>query len=78
MDRSARYVACLVLGVACAAAMSRPGPTPVATLAGGFASQLAAADPLWRRAGLEANGCPAPHRRGAGSDAGSDAAKDVG
>jgi hypothetical protein len=74
MDRSVRYVACLVLGVVFAAAMSRPAPAPVATLAGGFASQLAAADPLWRRAGLEANACPAPHRRGAGSDA----AKDVG
>jgi hypothetical protein len=74
MNRSARYVACLVLGVACAAAMSRPAPAPVAALAGGFASRLAAADPLWRRAGLEANGCPAPHRRSAGSDA----AKDVG
>lgn len=74
MDRSARYVACLVLGVAFAAATSRPAPTPVATLADGFASQLAAADPLRQWAGLEANDCPAPRRRGAGSDA----AKDVG
>ena len=74
MDRSARYVACLVLGLAFAMAMGRPAPTPVATLAGGFASRFAAADPLRRLAGFEADGCPAPHRR----DAGSDAAKDVG
>ena len=74
MDRSVRYVACLVFGVAFAVAMSRPAPTPVATLADGFASRFAAVEPLRRGTGFEADGCPAPHRR----DAGDRAAKDVG
>ena len=74
MDRSVRYVGCLVFGVVFAMAMSRLAPTPVATLADGFASRFAVLEPLRRRAGFEADGCPAPHRR----EAGNDAAKDVG
>ena len=74
MERSGRYVACLVLGMAFAMAMSRPAPTPVMAWAGGFASRFAAVDTLRHRAGFEADGCPALHSR----DAGSDAAEDVG
>jgi hypothetical protein len=70
MERSGRYVACLVLGVAFAAAMSRPGVAPVATLV----TKLASMDGLQRWVGVEANGCPAPHRR----DTGSNVAKSTG
>jgi hypothetical protein len=64
MDRSGRYVACLVFGVAFAVAMSRPGAAPVATLA----IELASMDALQRWTGVAANGCPAPHRRNVGSN----------
>jgi hypothetical protein len=70
MDRSGRYVACLVLGVAFAAAMSRPGAAPVATLA----IELASMDAVQRWTGVDANGCPAPHRR----DTKSNVAKNIG
>ena len=56
MDRSVRYVGCLVFGVVFAMAMSRLAPTPVATLADGFASRIAVMEPLRRRAGFEADG----------------------
>jgi hypothetical protein len=59
MDRSGRYVACLVFGVAFAAVMSRPGAAPVATLA----IELASVDALQRWKGAEPNVCPAPHHR---------------
>lgn len=64
MDRSGRYVACLVLGVAFAAAMAPPGATPIATLAAGLASMDAAR----RCTGVDANGGHAPRRRHPGSD----------
>jgi hypothetical protein len=70
MDRSGRYVACLVFGVAFAAAMSRPGVAPVATLV----TELASMDRLQRWTGVGENGCTAPHRR----DTGSNVAKSTG
>ena len=70
MERSTRYVACLVLGVAFAAAMSRAGAAPVATGITGLASM----DALQLWAGVAANRCPAPHHR----DAGSNMAKRIG
>jgi hypothetical protein len=63
MDRSGRYVACLVFGVAFAAAISRPGATPVATLAAGLASM----DAMQRCIGVDASGGRVPHHRRAGS-----------
>jgi hypothetical protein len=70
MDRSGRYVACLVLGVALAAAMSRRGATPVATLA----TELASLNALQRWTSVEAKDCPAPYRH----DSGSNVAKSLG
>jgi hypothetical protein len=70
MDRSGRYVACLVFGVAFAAVMSRPGAAPVATVA----IELASMDAVQRWTGVDANGCPAPHRR----DTKSNVAKNIG
>ncbi|HEY1140615.1 MAG TPA: hypothetical protein VGE88_10470 [Lysobacter sp.] len=56
-----------MFGVAFAAAMSRPGAAPVATLAIELAS-------MQRWTGVDANGCPAPHRR----DTKSNVAKNIG
>ena len=70
MERSTRYVACLLLGVAFAAAMSRSGATSDATWGAGLASM----DALQRWTGVVANRCPAPHHR----DAGSNMAKRIG